>query len=486
MLLYAPCTVNTAFLQPYEPSIAYTPRLADFARDAVVFERHMTEEGQSGLAYASIFSGRQSDGHGIFYHPSFVRDDGPWMTQVFHDGGFYVSAWLQHQMASPELGYGRGADEEHMEVLAADSPDFEALLSRLRDDPSARALVVVNHILVHSPFRLVALDGYCGAFPEDCGVLRDDPVRFHALAQLYHDLDSKLHHDFPAVVKSRGLSEDDIETLARVIELLYRSNVWQLDAHFGTLLDAVAEQGLEDESLVVFTADHGEAFYREGLLFPFSHGFQLAPEVLHVPLLVRGAGLAPRRYGSVTRSTDLLPTLASLAGLAPPPLPDLPWNGVDLSAALRGDEREPALEAYSHTAMLAGSVLEASADWAEFRRYFPREDPELMWAQIRAGDTATQLRYVADRDTDHDADSDSMSLKQVFLELDTSETPKKIEETGGESEEQKLRWERLRIYRQTLIDGWNERIEERAGPQDEVLDEEREKELLRSLGYIDD
>ena len=61
VLLFAPCTVSTAFLSPYNEEVDFTPNLQAFAERSVVFQRHQTEAGQSGPAYAAIFSGGQAD-----------------------------------------------------------------------------------------------------------------------------------------------------------------------------------------------------------------------------------------------------------------------------------------------------------------------------------------------------------------------------------------------------------------------------------------
>ena len=57
VLLYAPCTVNASYLGPYDRGLSYTPHLTRFAERSLVFERHQTESGQSGIAYASLFAG---------------------------------------------------------------------------------------------------------------------------------------------------------------------------------------------------------------------------------------------------------------------------------------------------------------------------------------------------------------------------------------------------------------------------------------------
>lgn len=484
MLLYAACTVNASHLSPYADPAAnasgvsnggITPRLADFASRSVVFERHMTESGQSGPAYASMFTGRHADGHGVFFHPTPIDPEIPILGQVFHDAGYYVEAWLAHVMASAELGYGRGADATHDLVLTADTPEFLRILDGLRADPDARAMVVAQQTLTHAPYRVESLGPFCRRHPEECRLRAEDPQRFDAAAGFYLNHHAELSRDFPDVASRFSLRDEQIDFLAQVVEVLYRANVARLDHHFGTLWGAVESHGLAHESLVVFTADHGEAGFRdaagEPVLFPWTHGHQLSPDVLRVPLVLHAPGLEPGRFAGVTRSTDLLPTLASLAGIVPPALPDDPWNGHDLSAHLSGGVEghlpQPAagdpLEAYSHTAMTAEVILEESKSWEWFRRWFPREDPELMWAQLRrfrsADDSLIQLRGRL-------ADDGNVIVEPAFVGID------------AEGREGAL--ERLQTYRQRLIDAWNHRL-----PSADALDDERQIELLRRLGYIE-
>src|SRR6185369_11475786 len=52
VVLYVACTVKDRYLEPYNAAVDYTPNLAAFARESVVFRRHMTEAAQSGIAFA--------------------------------------------------------------------------------------------------------------------------------------------------------------------------------------------------------------------------------------------------------------------------------------------------------------------------------------------------------------------------------------------------------------------------------------------------
>jgi arylsulfatase A-like enzyme len=70
-----------------------------------------------------------------------------------------------------------------------------------------------------------------------------------------------------------------------------------------------------ENTIVIVTSDHGEAFSEHGY---YAHGSGLHQEILHVPLLFRGPGIpAGRRVRMPVGLVDLMPTLLELAG-APP------------------------------------------------------------------------------------------------------------------------------------------------------------------------
>src|SRR6185295_15578310 len=110
VVLFAPCTVNRSYLSPYNPQIRYTPNLDRFARAGVTFTKHQTEEGQSGVAYAALFSGNQAMRHGIYSHPTRLQDCAYLITEAFRDAGYDVFFWADQIIASPKLNYVQGVD----------------------------------------------------------------------------------------------------------------------------------------------------------------------------------------------------------------------------------------------------------------------------------------------------------------------------------------------------------------------------------------
>ncbi len=104
-----------------------------------------------------------------------------------------------------------------------------------------------------------------------------------------------------------------------------------LDAQVGLVLDALEEGGHAEDTVVVFTADHGFHIGEHGL-WGKTTNFELDARV---PLIVadprRPAGHG-QRTGALAELVDLYPTLASLAGFAD----SLPGNleGHDLSPVI--------------------------------------------------------------------------------------------------------------------------------------------------------
>lgn len=103
----------------------------------------------------------------------------------------------------------------------------------------------------------------------------------------------------------------DTEVVRRDLRRVY-SNIVELDRQIGVVLDALESDGLLDETIIVFYADHGGPLPRQKRL--------LYDSGIRVPLIVRfpdgrGAGTVRERLVSFV---DFAPTTFSLAGIAPP------------------------------------------------------------------------------------------------------------------------------------------------------------------------
>ena len=91
----------------------------------------------------------------------------------------------------------------------------------------------------------------------------------------------------------------------------YDQEVAFTDHHIGRMLERFAKLPAAKRTVIILTADHGEAFGEHGRKF---HGRELWEEIIRVPLVVAGPGIAPRRIARPTSHIDLFPTLLALFG----------------------------------------------------------------------------------------------------------------------------------------------------------------------------
>ena len=112
----------------------------------------------------------------------------------------------------------------------------------------------------------------------------------------------------------------------------YYANISYVDSLVGQLLEALEKTGLIDNTIVVFTADHGDFLGERGLWYKMSF---LEPSA-HVPLLIWSPRrYQPRRVREPVGLTDLLPTLADIGNGAAMPLAR-PVDGRSLVPLLEG------------------------------------------------------------------------------------------------------------------------------------------------------
>jgi len=213
---------------------------------------------------------------------------------------------------------------------------------------------------------------------------------------------------------------------------LYDGEIAWVDANLGKILSSLRALGLDDNTIVAITADHGEEFLEHGQA---AHYKTLYDEVLRVPLVIRYPGrVAPgRRVQGQVRLMDVAPTLLSLAGL-PVSRPRLGTEARSLACLLTSPQprRAPNLPAFGD---LRGEV-----------------------ASVRTGD-AKLIRNLR-------------TNKEEFYDLDHDPGERMNIDAIGQRERDQLR---------IILTRW--RSSATAANDQADLDEE-EKAALKSLGYM--
>jgi len=120
----------------------------------------------------------------------------------------------------------------------------------------------------------------------------------------------------------------------------YYAAISHTDEQVGRVLDALAEQKLAQNTVVVFLGDNGYMMGSRGWngkVYPYEESVRV-PFIIHAPHLkgLKGTSDSP------VSSLDLPPTLLSLAGVTPPK----EWPGRDLTPLLKGTQKDGVREAF--------------------------------------------------------------------------------------------------------------------------------------------
>ncbi|MEB3370035.1 sulfatase family protein [Saccharopolyspora mangrovi] len=312
---------------------ARTPRIDALAAESVDFGNAISGAPVCCPARASLLTGQYPLQHGVYINDVELKPKGPTLGEVYREAGYrtgYIGKWHLH--GSPDGRYGRRKDPvprekqfgfEHWKAAECTHDYNESFYYEGADterkywegyDAEAQttdACAFIADSDDQRPYFLVLSFGP-PHFP-----LHTAPERFRAL---YENTSIELRGNVPP-----EMAEASTEALRG-----YYAHIAALDECVGRLLDAVERSGSAENTIVVFTSDHGDMMGSQGI----QHDVKVCPwdESVRVPLLVR----YPQRFGRSgnrnpvpVNTPDLMPTLLGLSDL---PVPDT-VQGTDVLGA---------------------------------------------------------------------------------------------------------------------------------------------------------
>ncbi len=141
--------------------------------------------------------------------------------------------------------------------------------------------------------------------------------------------------------KWKALPEKEI----RQIRDLYDGCTRQFDDQVGKILDSLKANGLDKNTIVLVTSDHGDNHYEEGVTLGHGLTFNGGLQANHVPLVFHIPGTAAAKIPSHVRTIDIAPTIADLTGVEKP----ASWEGQSFAPWLSGKEKPASRAFYGET-----------------------------------------------------------------------------------------------------------------------------------------
>lgn len=358
--------------------LAPTPALDALAEEATVFSHSFSHAPMTLPSHTALFSSRYPHISGVVNNGQQVPQDLPLLADWLSRSGYQTRAvaslgtlWLGQPDASLDRGFrtfqhARGDDSTGEETVSV----LESVLDDL--SPESPFFLFAHFADPHEPYRDTTSEPVTGSISLDGEVVAEFNAKDGPHVDLRRELDAGEHritieapaakikvrslhvwtggrwgagvkrefvdgelmqptHHLESTFELKGAETVDIQVwLADIpdpkdVPTRYGYEVQRVDHALGELIESLKKRGLWENSLVLFTSDHGEALGDHGSI---GHVQTLYDELIHVPLMIKAptalasAGLQEELESAkdqLIRHIDLTPTILDI--LEQPPLP---------------------------------------------------------------------------------------------------------------------------------------------------------------------
>ncbi len=351
--------LTASALQTYGDTICHSPTIDDLAARGVVFENAYCNYPLCAPSRFSMATGQLASKVGAYDNAAEFSAEIPTYAHYLRAAGYQTALSGKMHFIGPDQFHGfekrltadlypgdfawvpnwenegkrdtndpravriAGICERSVQIDYDEEVTFKAIqhiFDMARGDDKRPFFLQVSYTHPHEPYlcRKEFWDLYEGKYIPMPAV--------GALSENEHDPHSvRLLKDFGML----GIQFSD-EDVVRAIRAYYGS-ISYIDSLMTRIMDALRATGADQNTVIVFTSDHGEMLGERGMWFK-KHFFEKS---LRIPLIIAGPRIAPQRVQELTSLVDVVPTLNTIAEIenAVEPL-----EGVDLlSLADRGN-----------------------------------------------------------------------------------------------------------------------------------------------------
>jgi choline-sulfatase len=287
-------TTRADHLGAYGFTLAHTPTIDGLAADGVRFDNAEATAPITAVSHSSIMTGLLPPAHGVRDNGSFaLSEDAVTLAERFKAAGYETRAFVSAVVLSRRYRLDQGFDSYDDDLWNETEPK----LFMIRDRPASETI-----------------DRTLEWYKQRAGKSAATPFFLWV-----HLFDPHEPHNPPTWARPISVSPYDAE-------------IASADRELGRLVDALRESGELNNTVFVFTADHGESLGEHN---EKTHAIFVYRATTRVPLIVRYPPRYPRGkvYPGPVSNIDIAPTVLDLAHL---PGAD-ETQGIDLTPLARGD-----------------------------------------------------------------------------------------------------------------------------------------------------
>ena len=341
-------------------SVMQLPHLSELAREGVVFESAYCPSPLCAPSRFSLVSGQLPSKIGAFDNAADFAADTPTYAHYLRNLGYRTALSGKMHFCGPDqlhgyeerftsdiypADYGWAVNWDALEVrpswyhnmssvlqagpsVRTNQLDFDEevvfkarqyLYNHVRQTPDQPFCLTVSMTHPHDPYTIPAR--FWDLYRDE-----DIPMPRHTFAQ--NDQDAQSQRLLKVIdLWDKPLTPESIRRARRA----YFGSCSYVDSKVGELRQTLKECDLDNNTIIVFSGDHGDMLGERGLWYKM-HWFEMAARV---PMIIHAPGrITPARVRQSVSTIDLVPTFVNMAGSQVDPL--LPLDGTSLMPHLQG------------------------------------------------------------------------------------------------------------------------------------------------------
>ncbi len=312
---------------------ALTPNLDQLAQEGINFKNAVSTCPSCTPYRASLLTGMYSTTHGLLLNDILLDPDSESMAKIYKKAGYNTAYWGKWHVGGPfRLGYISEANRQGFDYWKVMECTHNYMDSWYYDgndrnrkqwegyDAHAQAKDLCTYISDHAdddkPFLAVLSWGP----PHD---------PYDQVPEAY----LKMYADLTKIALRDNVPEEYKEEALKMLQGYY-AHIAALDESMGWIVQQIKESGIEDNTILIFTSDHGDMVGSKGMKYksnPWDEAI-MVPFLLKYPHAIKQKRSIEMPIGT----PDILPTMLGLCDINT----DLEFEGSDFSDIVIGKEDE--------------------------------------------------------------------------------------------------------------------------------------------------
>ncbi|MFQ5647256.1 MAG: sulfatase, partial [bacterium] len=314
------------------------------AGDGVICLNGISQASWTVPSHTSMLTGLYPSFHHINQYPGdktkyrFSSDSNITLAQILSRNGYLTKAFTGSLCVSAG-SFGKGFDSFDESFYMINDTNSGKLWKWLKNHRERKFFLFLHTYEVHAPYTRDIFVNYKRQKPDNKKSLKNVINLINERNFVNQPMTSEMHEEsgvnlFRNVLIRTG--NYDKET----IETFYDGGIKHTDTFIGDLIGKIKELGLERNTLIVFTSDHGDEFEDHSKYSRYNaHAHSLYEELIHVPIIFYLPSKLPKgkQVEIPTQVVDIVPTVLELLGID---RKEYRFNGESLLSNFSADSKQ--------------------------------------------------------------------------------------------------------------------------------------------------